>query len=127
MMMSSSAFYRGLLYALCEASPGGKFVADGDEFHNAFREALRLAVAELPDAPAKQMLRNFDPVFGVSPEASEMLLEGERDLILSLLNPKLRVAEFKIDAATAKKALDRLPNPEALRKVAKHFRQHLPS
>ncbi|MBX3192899.1 MAG: hypothetical protein KF819_38295, partial [Labilithrix sp.] len=80
-------FYRGFLYALRERveDDAPRFEAEGERFHEAFRAALKYAADELPAVPASRMLENFDPVFGVSPEATEMLLEGERDFILSLL------------------------------------------
>lgn len=124
--MSLPAFYRGFLYALREQlSEDPRFEAEGDRFHEAFRAALEHAVRDLPSVPAAQMLENFDPVFGVSPEATEMLLEGERDFILALLNPRLRVAQFKISMDTARQELDGYPQKEALRKLAGWFHEEL--
>jgi hypothetical protein len=127
--MNLATFYRGFLYALREQVPDGapRFDAEGERFHEAFRRALEFAQAELPTLPAAAILDNFDPVFGVSPEATEMLLEGERDFIVSLLNPRLRVAQFKISLDTAKRELDQLPNHEALRALAARFHQQLQS
>jgi hypothetical protein len=127
--MNLPMFYRGFLYALRErvgdAEP--RFEAEGERFHEAFRAALEFAVRELPVVPASRILENFDPVFGISPEATEMLLEGERDFILSLLNPRLRVAQFKITRETAKSELDRLPEHDAFRRLAERFHEHLQS
>ena len=124
--MNLSTFYRGFLYALREAlQDDPRFEAEGDRFHEAFREALEYAEASLPTVPAAQILKNFDPVFGVSPEATEMLLEGERDFILSLLNPRLRIAQFKISAATATEELERLPDREVFRELANRFHEQL--
>jgi hypothetical protein len=125
--MNLPMFYRGFLYALREyvTDEAPRFEAEGDRFHEAFRDALQYAAQSLPEVPAQTILENFDPVFGVSPEATEMLLEGERDFILSLLNPRLRVAQFKISRATATNELDRLPAHEALRKVAEKFHERL--
>lgn len=126
--MTFSSFYRGFLYALREeVGESGRFVAEGDKFHEAFREALTVALRELPEVPVRQMLRNFDPVFGVSPEATEMVLEGERDFIVSLLNPRLRIAQFKIDTKTAREQLEQMPEREALRRVAQRFHERLAS
>ena len=125
--MNMPTFYRGFLYALRErvTENAPRFDAEGARFHEAFRAALEYALAELPAVPAADILENFDPVFGVSPEATEMLLEGERDFILSLLNPRLRVAQFKITRETAQRELDRLPDHDALRAVAARFHQQL--
>jgi hypothetical protein len=121
--MNTSVFYRGLLYALRERRQ--KFVADGDDFHSAFREMLRAAQRDLPRV-ARRMLENFDPVFGVSPEASEMVLEGERDLILSLMNPRLQTAAFKLSRAEATKELEELPSATLFRTLAAHLDEKLP-
>jgi hypothetical protein len=122
-------FYRGLLYALREKLPEqeARFEADGDAFHSAFRRMLEYAKNNAPEVPANEILENFDPVFGVSPEATEMLLEGERDFIVSLLNPSLQVAQFKITKAVAKTELDRLPAADMFRKLADCFLHEQPA
>lgn len=125
--MNLANFYRGFLYALRERVADGapRFDAEGARFHDAFRSALEFAVNEQSAVPAAEILENFDPVFGVSPEATEMLLEGERDFILSLLNPRLRVAQFKISRETATRELDQHPHQAALRAVAARFHEQL--
>lgn len=125
--MKLPMFYRGFLYALRErVGDNPRFEAEGDRFHEAFRAALELAAAEhLAGVPAQEILDNFDPVFGVSPEATEMLLEGERDFILSLLNPRLQVAQFKISSDVAKRELERLPEPDTFRLLARRFHEEL--
>jgi hypothetical protein len=126
--MNMPTFYRGFLYALREAfGPGqaARFAAEGDRFHDAFRSALEYAVSTFPEVPAGEVLENFDPVFGVSPEATEMLLEGERDFILSLLNPRLQVAQFKISREVATNELDRIPEKDAFRALALRFHDKL--
>ncbi|MDB4946673.1 MAG: hypothetical protein JWP97_6207 [Labilithrix sp.] len=128
-VMNLDMFYRGFLYALRERVTDGapRFEAEGERFHEAFRSALEYAQSELPEVPAAEILENFDPVFGVSPEATEMLLEGERDFILSMLNPRLRVAQFKISRQSAKHELDQLPAREAFRELAARFHAQLES
>lgn len=64
------------------------------------------------------MLDNFDPVFGVIPEANEMILEAERDFIVSILNPHLQKAKFRISQARASEELRHLPDPEVFRELA---------
>jgi hypothetical protein len=123
--MNLPTFYRGFLYALRERIADGRFAAEGERFHHAFRVALEYAVTELPDVPAAEILDNFDPVFGVSPEATEMLLEGERDFILSLLNPRLRIAQFKITREVASEELEQLPEHAAFRSLAARFYDQL--
>lgn len=125
--MNLAMFYRGFLCALREqlVDSEPRFVAEGDRFHEAFRSALQYAEQSLPEVPATEILENFDPVFGVSPEATEMLLEGERDFILSLLNPRLRVAQFKISREVAREELAQLPAQDAFRELAARFHQKL--
>jgi hypothetical protein len=125
--MNLPLFYRGFLYALRECIPDdpARFEAEGPRFHEAFRSALKYATRALPQVPASDLLENFDPVFGVSPEATAMLLAGERDFILALLNPRLRVAQFKISRETARRELDQLPDNASLREFAKRFHQEL--
>jgi hypothetical protein len=125
--MTLPLLYRGLLYALREKldEREARFDADGDQFHAAFRSMLEFAQANVPVVPARELLDNFDPVFGVSPEATEMLLEGERDFIVSLLNPRLRVAQFKISKDVATKELNSLPSADVFRKLATRFHEQL--
>jgi len=121
--MDTGVFYRGVLCALRLRRK--KFVADGEAFHAAFRAMLEYAEVNAPAFPARRMLENFDPVFGVSPEATEMVLEGERDFILSLHNPQLRLAEFKLSEARAEEELDELPMPEVFRMLAERLHEQL--
>ena len=124
MAVDVTLFYRGLLFALRELR--GQFIAEGAQFHTAFRGMLEAASRERPFASAAQrMLENFDPVFGVSPEATEMLLEGERDFIVTLENPRLRIARFKLGEDEAKHELDELPSAELFRKLAGHLHDQL--
>lgn len=125
--MNLSLFYRGFLYALRERldDETAQFEAEGERFHEAFREALEFAAMTVPEVPASEILENFDPMFGVSPEATEMILEGERDFILSLLNPSLKLAQFKISRETAERELCGFEAKDAFRKVAERFHQRL--
>jgi hypothetical protein len=114
--MPLALFYRGLLYALAERR--SSFVADGDAFHAAFKHMLEAAQAKGLPVPAEDLLDQFDPVFGLSPHAAEMLFEGERDFILSLMNPRLVTASFKISKEDAREALARLNAAETFRVLA---------
>lgn len=119
-VLDASVFYRGLLFALRERRDD--FIAEGVTFHSAFRSMLETAALE-PSfaAAAKRMLENFDPVFGVFPEAAEMLLEGERDFIVALENPRLRIAKFKLNRDEAREELNDLPAADEFRKLAAHL------
>jgi hypothetical protein len=114
--MNLNLFYRGLLYALREQREG--FVADGEAFHRAFREMLEVARDNAAPIPAQELLEEFDPIFGVSPHATEMVFDGERDFILSLMNPRLVTATFKISEEDAREALNRLDAAETFRALA---------
>lgn len=123
--MDNTVFYRGVLFALREKG-SELFDVDGPRFHAAFREMLEFACTCAPNAtPARHMLDNFDPVFGTSPEATEMVLEGERDFILSLLNPRLVEARFKLSIEEAKEELEDLPSPELFRALAGRLYERL--
>lgn len=121
--MSPERFNRGLLLALCERRPS--FITDGDAFHNAFRIMLEAAVARKAPIP-ERMLEDFDPVFGVFPAASQMILEGIRDCILNLMSPRLVMAQFRMTRSDATKALDKLDDRDVFRALAADFDWHLP-
>ncbi len=125
--MNASGFFRGLLFALCEQWPKETtFLAEGPTFHSAFRAMLEEAQHEpSTSATAVRMLENFDPVFGIFPEATEMLLEGERDLIVSLENPSLRYARFKMTMDEARAELNELPGAEVFRSLASRLNEAL--
>lgn len=121
--MNLPLFYRGLLYALGERRD--QFVADGEAFHRAFLGMLEMAKSKNLPVPADELIDEFDPVFGVSPHAAQMVFEGERDLILSLMNPRLVTAQFKITKGDAKAALDRLDDAPTFRVLAAHLDEQL--
>lgn len=122
--MNLALFYRGLMYALAERRT--EFVAEGDPFHSAFREMLQHARTKGLPIPADELLEDFDPMFGVSPHASDMIFEAERDFVLSLMNPRLKRAQFKIKPDAAKQALDRLDDAPVFRELAEQLDAHLP-
>jgi hypothetical protein len=120
------AFFRGLLYALCTIANEEEFIAEGPEYHRAFAETLRYArnIADEGRGPAPIEL-HVDPLFGVYREANEMLLEGEQDLLLSLINPTLRRATFRIRPGEAERRLSGLPDQAWYRDLASHFYEQL--
>lgn len=122
--MDKVTFYRGLLFGL--RMHRAQFTAEGEAFHRAFISTVELAKRT---APKRDLLRGLtlrvDPIFGVCPQASEMLLEGEQDRVLSLMNPDLEKARFKIASTDAKVQLRRLPESKWFEKLGKHFAQEL--
>jgi hypothetical protein len=103
-----------------------QFTAEGQAFHRAFISTVELAKRT---APRRNLLRGLtlrvDPIFGVCPQASEMLLEGEQDRVLSLMNPDLEKARFKIPSSDAKLQLQRLPDSKWFERLGKHFAREL--
>jgi hypothetical protein len=120
-------FYRGLLFAL-RANGVDEFPAAGPAFHEAFGKTIEYA-SEISAAHhlPKPIIVNVDPIYGVYPEANEMLLEGEQDLVLSLMNPRLKFAQFKIDRAEADEELKEVGYEDWYRELAKFFHSHVTS
>lgn len=118
-------FYRGLLFAL-RAIGTPDFPAAGSRFHEAFGKTIEYAfrISASKDLP-QPMAVNADPIYGVYPEANEMLLEGEQDLVLSLMNPRLKFAQFKIDPAEADDELKRVGHVDWYKDLANYFRRVL--
>lgn len=121
--MNKLTFYRGLLFALRQHR--ANFDAEGDRFQRAFAATIERAKAERPDVVSKMITLEFDPMFGVYTEANEMLLEGEQDLVLSLMNPRLGEAHFKIEAADAAEELSSIPDAAWFRELGAYFNQRL--
>ena len=121
--MTRALFNRGLLLALCELR--SSFITDGPAYHEAFRQMLKAAV-ERKDPIPERLLEDFDPVFGVFPQASEMILEGMRDCILTLLSPQLVLAQFRLSRSDATRMLDKLDDAAVFRALAHDLDHHLP-
>ena len=121
--MTRALFNRGLLLALRELRHS--FITDGPAYHEAFRRMLEAAVERKASWP-EDMLRDFDPVFGVFPQASEMILEGLRDCLLNLLSPQLVRAQFRLTRSDATRMLDKLDDAAVFRALAYDFDQFLP-
>lgn len=118
-------FYRGLLFGLRLAGEE-EFLAEGAAFHRAFGETMELALRLFEGVDAIRPVEcEVDPIFGVYPEANEMLLEGEQDTVLSLANPDLRRAKFEVDEAEARAELQRLPRPDLFEELGRRFRTAL--
>lgn len=101
--MKDDEFRRGLLLGLC-ASGQESFVSHGPKFEAAFRATLERAsnsgIVEIRNL-AKRMLEDFDPVFGVNKNASDMILDGMNAFIVTLDAPAMVRARFKIAADEA--------------------------
>jgi hypothetical protein len=116
--MDKLTFYRGVLCAL--ATKRDEFIAQGEDFHKAFASTVDYARTLTTGEPLSLTL-HLDPVFGIYHEATEMLLEGEQDLLLSLMNPRLQRARFKIDHADAEQELREMPDAQFFRKLGEHL------
>jgi len=122
--MNMITFYRGLLFGLRMHKE--QFTAEGEKFQRAFVSTVELAKRTQPrPGMLRKLTLRVDPIFGVCPQASEMLLEGEQDRLLSLMNPDLEKARFKIQPADAKLQLKRLPESRWFEKLGKHFAKEL--
>ena len=100
-------FFAALMLSLC-AKGREEFDAEGDVFHSAFlRTVERVQKDQTVELKRAGWIR-MDPMFGVVPEANEMLLEAEHDRLLGFLNPYLRKARFRINKEQAAKELREL-------------------
>jgi hypothetical protein len=118
-------FYRGLLFGLRVAGED-EFLAEGAAFHRAFGETMEFASRLFEGIDDIRPIEyEVDPIFGVYPQANEMLLEGEQDTVLSLANPDLRRAKFEVDEDEARAELQRLPRPDLFEELGRHFKMAL--
>jgi catechol 2,3-dioxygenase-like lactoylglutathione lyase family enzyme len=118
-------FYRGLLFGL-RAAGETSFLAEGTGFHRAFGSTLQRATELFSQVEGYRVIDfAIDPVFGVYPEANEMLLEGEQDTVLSLANPHLRRAKFEVEETEAQEELRRLPHSDIFEELGRFFRAEL--
>ncbi len=106
-------------------APLKDFIAEGPDFHDAFKATLEEAVSLGVDVDLARIARDFDPMFGVYKGANEMLLNGELDFVVSLLNPKLRRATFAIDDLEASEELEELPDHGLFRQLGRHLHDRL--
>ena len=119
-MINKYTFYSGLLLALCTRRRS--FRAEGRQFYEAFMETVEFANRE-PELIAIEGSEHIflDPTFGVVREANEMILEAEHDDIISLLNPRLKNAHFKITREEATQELNQLAEAEWYLELAEKF------
>lgn len=120
-------FHRGLLYALSEKRR--QIHADGVRFHEAYGEALRVALAS-EDKVAQEAIQYFDPVYGVYTYAESMLSHGMFSFLIHYAGRAFTTACFTLKAETATKELaDMLAGHpgriEMFRRMADAFLAHI--
>jgi len=123
--ISKYEFYSMLMLAVAELRRD--FLAEGPAFHRAFSKAVEFALANAEYAVEDAVAMRVDPVFGVVHQATEMLLEAEEDRLISLLNPELRTAQFKISEQQAASELEALGHAAWFRELAQRFVNELPA
>ena|SRR5277367_751805 len=125
--MTDAEFRRGVLLGL-RSSGRKRFNSSDSKFHMAFQAALIYArrMTET-ESVARSMLENFDPVFGVYEDASTMILEGCRDLIVTLDHPAMTHARFKLDEQEAAMLLLTMSFGGTLANIGDKMNQELPA
>ena len=99
-------FFSGLMLAL--RTYRSEFQAEGPRFHQAFQRLVDRAKADHRFQVEGIRWMTVDPIFGVVHAANEMVLEAEQDRLVSLLNPHLRHARFKVSREQATRELEQL-------------------
>ncbi len=119
-LVTRELFYRGILCALAERRR--ILVQDDSILHDAFGDMLEHAVRVSAPVPAEDLLRDFDPMFGVHRGAMEMIRHGEFSLMLSF--HKTRIC-FDVSADSAGRELDLIPCAGVLRDLARVFDERM--
>ncbi len=120
--VSQHLFNQGLLLAARAAGAPDEFVSEGPDWNSAFA----VVVHHVKDDPklkswASLHLR-MDPIFRNWPAASELLLQGEHDLLLGHLSPDFRRAAFLVKPEEAKRELLReFPHTDWFEEVGSVF------
>jgi ArsR family metal-binding transcriptional regulator len=105
-MTTHLKFYRALLYSLCQSRTSFNVNA---KLHTSFGDVIKYANSTFPSS-IKGLVPDIymDPMFGTYSEVSEMLWEGQQDLLIAIHNSK---ASFTITKDQALLELTRLlPN-----------------
>lgn len=122
MVLDQIHFYRGILYSF--KIIGLDNICFNSKFHFSFQEMLKFACERGWFSHLIQpMLDNFDFVFCRSPNALEMILEGERDFILSV-NQENRTIHFMISSFDAADELNELGFSGVFLFLATKFFEH---
>lgn len=118
-------FFRGVLFALREHLE--EFNTHPIHvFHGAFGGMLTLAKKTIPSQEFEFLLGiRCDPIFGTYDFASEMILEGQQDLILVRFGSRIR---FEISANESRTlAREHTSHSEWFRSLAQRFTEELAS
>jgi hypothetical protein len=123
-VIAPEVFHRGLLLALRDYRGG--FATGDSRLYRAYRGVLDYAedfeaFVEL----ARRQREDHDPVFGVYKGAEAMILEGMRDLLLTLDSPHLTWARFSISTERASVELAELEHASTYRKLARTFHMRI--
>ncbi len=118
--MDRVTFFRGFLLAMCER---GGFGVTPLLTSVPFEKMLECAAEHDGDiTSARQILDEKDPIFGLWPVVQEMVLQGELDFLIIVVDGH---AKLKLDHIEAGKELDESPYPELFRRLAFTYRWHM--
>jgi len=92
--VSQHTFNQGLLLAARAAGAPDCFVAEGPKWDAAFEAVYNHLKSDQSLVFSWWRWVHRDPIFGYYPAASELLLQGEHDLLLGLLGPSMDRAVF---------------------------------
>ena len=122
--VSQHLFNQGLLLAARAAGAPTEFVTEGPKWDAAFGAV----VDHLADDSRIHAWLQFcyrDPMFGSWPAASELILQGEHDLLLGLLGPTLDRAAFLVKKEQAVQELKEFPHYRWFQSVGEVFAKAL--
>ena len=122
--VSQHLFNQGLLLAARAAGAPTEFVTEGPKWDAAFGAVVN----HLSDDHRVHAWLKFcyrDPMFGNWPAASELILQGEHDLLLALLSPTLGRAAFLLKKEQAAQELEEFPYREWFQSVGEIFAKAL--
>lgn len=121
--MDLSAVHRGLLYALVARLPDGFMTSGGfmrvseERFTSGYGAAMKSIAAcpsescpgaDVAAVAAQEALDSYGGAFGMYQSAETMLLEGWRDMILSLESPRNEQLRWRIGFGAAERELSDL-------------------
>jgi len=124
--VSQHRFNQGLLLAARAAGAPDCFVAEGPKWDDAFEAVCNHLKGDQPLIFSWWRFVRRDPVFSYYPAASELLLQGEHDLLLGLLSPGYSRAVFLTKPEAAAKELEEnFPHLEWFKAVGAEFAKAL--
>lgn len=114
-------FLLALRTEIQDYNPKAVLVA-GPTFEEPFQAALEAARDnQLPGEDWEECRQTFDPAFGVSRLAADMLLHGMRDCLINLWGPNHEWLSWRIQFYDAEKELKRYNHWSSYRFMAKVF------